>query len=157
MIREDWKMSLTAPVNVVKGQRQCWGVGGLLQSVSSSWDWTALGFLGCELWMVAPSQAVCTQARKTYILKQLSISAWRVIIWQSIKILIKSLYISTVTCTYPPNSDKITASLCTQANKHVSAPTHKCMHVNGFMQVLLFVYLHMQSNKNSARRQACTV
>lgn len=77
--------------------------------------------------MLALSQAVCTQAKKTYTLKQLSISAWRVIIWQSVKILIKSLCKSTVTCAYPLNSDKVTASLCTQANRYTSVHTCTCI------------------------------
>lgn len=110
-------------------------------------------------WM-ALSQAVCTQARKTYILKQLSISARRVIIWQSIKILIWSLYISTVTCTYPLNSDKITSSLCTQANKDTYV--HTPVHVECCRFVLLYVRkvkynLSVQTTMHSACEGAAWV
>lgn len=111
MIRDEWEMSPTAVLNVVKGHRLRQGVDG-----------PAAGGLSARAAELSPALSFWTvrrwwRTRLLAVVKQSPVSARGVAIGQFIKISIKSLSISTVTCTYPLCGDKITASLCTQANK----------------------------------------
>lgn len=105
-------------------------------------------------WIVdGGSQPSCLHTSQENIhIEALSISAWRVIIWQSVKILIKSLCISTVTCTYPLNSDKVTVSLCTQASRYTSVHTCTCM----WTAACRFYHICIVKKKHCVQTYTCT-